>query len=176
MRFGWASCVVGAQKTKCAAFQFLARLAGRLCGHSRRQRSVHQRVSKPHRASSLARAQDWPVRWTAHASCLQARIYRPTARPILARLRTPIVPPLLGLPKLNHPARPPFPVRNGPRAARALSTSASTRGASIPLPSRLPHQWEGHVSPWPASHSGGKPPQSMRWGDPARRLRIRKAF
>jgi hypothetical protein len=47
----------------------------------------------------MARAQNWPVRWTAHACSLQARIHRPTARPILARLRTPIVPPLRVFPQ-----------------------------------------------------------------------------
>ena len=91
------------------AFQFLDPLAGRLGGRSRRQRSVHQRVSKPHRASSMARAQNWPVRWTAHAPSLQPRIHRSTARPALARLRTPIVPPLLLLLQMDHPAGPPFP-------------------------------------------------------------------
>jgi hypothetical protein len=35
---------------------------------------------------------------------------------------------------------------------------------------------EGRVSSRPAPHSGGKPPQSLRCGDPARRLLICAVF
>ena len=143
---------------------FLGPMAGRPCGNSRGRRSVCQKVSKFTRASSLPEPKS--VRSagtdTDPPNCSHPTPYGPGL--LLPPLRTPIVLPLVHpkiAPLLGHR----FPAGNGPRAARALSTSASTRGASIPLPSRLPSQWEGHVSPWPASHSGGKPPQSMRWGD-----------
>jgi len=70
----------------------------------------------------MARAQNWPVRWIAPACSLQARIHRPTARPILARLRTRIVPPLLVLLQMDHPAGPPF-----PRLQRPSYSSSSKR-------------------------------------------------
>ena len=70
----------------------------------------------------MARAQNWPVLWNVHASSLQARIHRPTARPILARLRTPIVPPLLVLLQMDYPAGPPF-----PRLQRPSCSSSSMR-------------------------------------------------
>lgn len=53
------------------AFQLLEALARRLCGNSRRERSLRQKGSKSHRASSPAGAQNWPVRWDGHGSSLQ---------------------------------------------------------------------------------------------------------
>ena len=55
---------------------------------------------------------------------------------------------------------------------------------SLPLDERrvpvrfvpAPHSLAWPVSPQPKSHSGGKPPQSMRCRDPKRRLRTRAAF
>jgi hypothetical protein len=110
----------------CAS-QFSDPLAGPLCRNSTGRRSLRQKASKPNRASSLVGAPNWPGRWNGHGSSLQARIHRPTAWPILARLRTPIVPPLLLLLQMDHPAGPPF-----RRAQRPFYSTSPERPCSLP--------------------------------------------
>jgi len=168
---------------------------------------------QPPQSSSLAGAQNCPLRLNRHASCLQLASTRPTARPFLPPLRTPIVPPLLVLPQIDH-----FPSHRSPRAAAFLQLQPQ---APLLPPVDIASPLEGWVTPpgrWlrfgrglgstrakrrrgrrpsnagrrgtrpsgfvyggpgstrATSHSGGKPPQSMRCRDSASRLRTRATF
>jgi len=71
--------------------------------------------------------------------------------------------------KYIHPTGPLFPARRGPLPARVPSAPTSTRGDGR-RPVGKP------ASTRRASHSGGKPPHSMRCRDSPRRLRGHEAF
>jgi hypothetical protein len=107
--------VVGAQKVKCAlaqgAFQFLDRLPGRVCAkvnanaHCAREspKCPDTRGLRPRRIPELARALEPTLILRA------GRLHRPAAQRFLPPLCTPILPPLLVLLQMDHPAGPPFP-------------------------------------------------------------------
>jgi len=93
------------------AFQFLDRLAGRVSAkvnanaHCAREspKWPDTRGLRPRRIPELARALE-------PALILRAgRLHRPAAQRFLPLLRTPILPPLLVLLQMDHPAGPPFP-------------------------------------------------------------------
>ena len=67
-----------------------------------------------------------------------APVHHPTAQTFHPTLRTQIIPPLLVLPQIEHPAGPRFSGRSGPPPGQAPSATASTRGDSIPLEGWLP--------------------------------------
>jgi hypothetical protein len=142
---------------RLGTFQFLDRLPGRVSAkvnasaHCPRKRP-DTRGLRPRRTPELARAFEPTLILRA------GRLHRPAAQPFIPPLRPPIVPPLLVLPQIDHPLRAHrFAARNRPPPARAPSPPVSSRGDRSPQ--------EGRSPPRPAPHSGGKPPQSMRWGD-----------
>ena len=82
---------------------------------------------QPPQSSSLAGAQNWPLRFNRHTPSVQLASTRPTAQALLPHcaLRSS---PLLVVPQRDHPARPPF-----PRAQRHLFSSGPERQCCNPM-------------------------------------------
>jgi hypothetical protein len=142
-------------------------LAGRLCGTARASTRCARRCPNPTDLPPCPDSQTGrPAATDTDPPCSSHP--PPPAQRFFPLLRTPILPPLLVLPQIDHPAEPLFPAPSGSPPARAPDAPASTRGAGIPLEDRLP--------PRPVLGSRIEPSEFLRCRDPERHFRTRAAF